>query len=185
MNARTLALPLALALAVAGCASTGRNDMLSTNAPRALPEAGPVSVRWNDPATFAELRHSHNRYEAARGDWLTQLAQYLRKRAETRLAAGERLDLTIVDLDRAGEYEPWHGFNVNDTRIVRDIYPPRMTVQFTHLGADGRVLAQGERKLTDPGFLTGATPIDSSDPLRFEKRMIDSWLRRELQTASR
>ena len=30
-------------------------------------------------------------------------------------------------------------------------------------------------------FLTGVTPIDSSDPLRFEKRMIDSWLRRELR----
>lgn len=183
MHARTLA--LSFALAMAGCASTGGKDMLSADAPRALPDAGPVSIRWNDPSTFAEIRNSHNRYEAARGDWLPQLAQYLRKRAEPRLGTGERLDLTIVDVDRAGEFEPWHSFNFHDTRIVRDIYPPRMTVQFTHVGADGRVLAQGERKLSDPGFLTGATPIDGSDPLRFEKRMIDSWLRRELQTAAR
>ena len=46
-------------------------------------------------------------------------------------------------------------------------------------------VVEGERKLTDPAFLIGATPIDSSDPLRFEKRMIDSWLRRELVTAAR
>jgi hypothetical protein len=185
MHARTLALPLLLALAMAGCASTGDMGMLAADAPRALPEAGPVSVRWNDPAGFAELRNSTNRHEAARGDWLPELAQYLRKRAEARLAAGERLELTIVDVDRAGEYEPWHGFDFHDTRIVRDIYPPRMTVQFAHVGADGQVLAQGERKLTDPGFLTGAMPIDGNDPLRFEKRMIDSWLRRELRTAAR
>ncbi|HQY82936.1 MAG: DUF3016 domain-containing protein [Thermomonas sp.] len=185
MRSKSLVLPLALALAMAGCASTPRSDMLAADAPRALPEAGPVSVRWNDPATFAELRNSHNHYEAARGRWLTDLAEYLRKRAEPRLGSGERLELTIVDVDRAGDYEPWLGPNYQDTRIVRDIYPPRMTVQFRHLGADGRVIAEGERKLTDPAFLIGATPIDSSDPLRFEKRMIDSWLRRELVTAAR
>lgn len=185
MHFKSLVLPLALALAMAGCASTPRSDLLAADAPRALPEAGPVSVRWNDPATFAELRNSHNRYEAARGGWLTDLAGYLRKRAEPRLGSGERLELTIVDIDRAGDYEPWLGFGYRDTRIVRDIYPPRMTVQFKHVDANGQVLAEGERKLSDPGFLTGITPIDSSDPLRFEKRMIDSWLRRELHTASR
>ncbi|MBK6333093.1 MAG: DUF3016 domain-containing protein [Thermomonas sp.] len=108
-----------------------------------------MSVRWNDPATFAELRNSHNHYEAARGRWLTDLAEYLRKRAEPRLGSGERLELTIVDVHRAGDYEPWLLPNYQDTRIVRDIYPPRMTVQFRHPGADGRVIAEGERKLTD------------------------------------
>ena len=57
--------------------------------------------------------------------------------------------------------------------------------RFVYHGADGRVLAQGERKLTDLAFLIGSAPLDSSDPLRFEKRMIDAWLRRELATASR
>jgi len=184
MNALRLA-PLLLAISLAACASTRGPDMLSVDAPRALPASGPVSVAWADPAGFAELRHSPNRYEAARGNWLTELAEYLRKRAQPRLGPGERLDLTIVDVDRAGGYEPWIGVNYHDTRIVRDIYPPRMTVQFRHIGADGQVLAEGERKLSDPGFLTGITPIDTTDPLRFEKRMIDAWLRRQLVTAAR
>ncbi len=185
MNLRSLALPLALALAMAGCASTGGKDMLAADAPRALPESGPVSVRWNDPATFAELRYSHNRYDAARGSWLTDLAQHMRKRAEAQLPAGERLELTIVDVDRAGDYEPWHGIQYDDTRIVRDIYPPRMTVQYKRYDASGAVVAEGERKLSDPGFLLGSTPINNSDPLRFEKRLIDSWLRREDGLAAR
>ena len=159
MRSKSLVLPLALALAMAGCASTPRSDMLAADAPRALPEAGPVSVRWNDPATFAELRNSHNRYEAV----TTELQEGVMK---TRM-------------------QPIGNVWAKFPRIVRDIYPPRMTVQFRHLGADGRVIAEGERKLTDPAFLIGATPIDSSDPLRFEKRMIDSWLRRELVTAAR
>ena len=176
---------LVVALALAGCASTGGNGLLAADAPRGLPQSGPVAVNWADPATFAELRYSHNRDDAARGDWLPQLAEYLRQRAEPRLASGERLELTIVDIDRAGDYEPWLGYGYQDTRIIRDIYPPRMTVRFKRTDADGHVIAEGERKLSDPGFLTGATPINSNDPLRFEKRMIDSWLRRELDTASR
>ena len=186
MHVKFLALPLALALAMAGCASTGGNDMLAADAPRALPDAGPVSVRWNDPATFTELRFSRNRWDAERGSWLTDLAEYLRKRADAHLPAGEQLQLIIVDVDRAGDYEPWLGIRHQDTRIVRDIYPPRMTVRFRHLDASGAVVSEGERKLSDPGFLLGASPINNSDPLRYEKRMIDSWLRRELDaTATR
>lgn len=184
MNALRLA-PLLLAISLAACATTSAPGMLAADTPRALPASGPVSVAWADPAGFAELRNSPNRYEAARGGWLMELAVYLRKRAEPRLAPGERLDLNIIDVNRAGEYEPWIGVNYHDTRIVRDIYPPRMTVQFRHTGADGQVLSEGERKLSDPGFLTGITPIDTTDGLRFEKRMIDSWLRRELVTAAR
>lgn len=185
MHVKSLALPLALALAVAGCASAGGKDMLAADAPRALPESGPVSVRWNDPSGFAELRNSHNRYESTRGGWLPQLAEYLRKRAAPRLGSGERLELTIIDVDRAGDYEPWLGIQHHDTRIVRDIYPPRMTLDFRHVDASGRVISEGERKLSDHAFLIGTTPINSSDPLRYEKRMIDSWLRRELATAAR
>ena len=174
----------ALALALAGCASTGDSNMLSADAPRALPDAGPVSVAWGDPATFTELRHSRNRWDSERGSWLTDLAKYMRKRAETQLSAGEHLQLTIVDVDRAGDYEPWRGVNQQDIRIIRDIYPPRMTVQYKRFDAGGQLVAEGERKITDPGFLINAAPFNDTDPLRYEKRMIDSWLRREFRDPS-
>lgn len=178
-------LTLSWLLALAGCASTGATGMLAADAPRALPDAGPVSVHWNDPATFTELRLSSNRWAASEGHWLQDLAQYMRKRAQANLAPGERLDLNIVDIDRAGQFEPWRGPDLQNARIIRDQYPPRMTVQFRRLDASGAVIAEGERKLSDPGFLLNASPINNTDPLRYEKRMIDSWLRRELDTASR
>jgi hypothetical protein len=171
----------ALALALAGCASSGGGTMLSADAPRALPDNGPVSVAWADPATFTELRRSRNRWDSERGSWLTDLAKYMRKRAEAQLPAGERLQLTIVDIDRAGDYEPWRGPGQQDIRIIRDIYPPRMTVQYKRIDASGAVVAEGERKITDPAFLINAAPFNDTDPLRYEKRMIDSWLHREFR----
>ena len=90
------------------------------------------------------------------------------------------MDVTITDIDRAGRYEPVVRAAMQDIRIVKDIYPPRMTLRFVVKGADGQVLAEGERKLVDHGFLTG-TNVNSNDSLRYEKRLIDDWLRREFK----
>lgn len=152
------------------------------NLPRALPAQGPVSVSWTDPAQFTDIRNSTNRWEAERGNWVHDLAAYMRKEAAKDLRPGQTLEVHFTDMDRAGEYEPWHGPSADHIRIMKDIYPPRLTFDFTLRDADGRVVDQGQRKLTDMSYLMGARPMDS-DPLRFEKRMIDQWASRELDTA--
>ena len=177
MNAKPLALSFALALTMAGCASSGNGNMLAADAPRALPSEGPVSVAWNDPASFTELRTSSSQ-RAAEGSWLTDLAKYMRKQAAANLPPGNRLQLTIVDIDRAGQFEPWRGPQMQDVRIIRDIYPPRMTVRFRETDPDGAMVSEGERKISDLGF-TLSPPFNEIDPLRYEKRMVDDWLQRE------
>ena len=183
MNTKLLA--LGLTLAMAGSAVAG-NTLLSKDSPRALPDNGPVSVAWADPATFTELKASGNRFESAQGDWLIQLAKYMRKQADKQAAPGNKLELTIGDIQRAGRYEPWHGLDRQNIRMIRDIYPPRMTVKYRETDASGAVVAEGERKLTDMAFMVNSGMINDSDPLRYEKRMIDSWLRRDFnRTAAR
>ena len=92
---------------------------------------------------------------------------------------GDTLQLTILDVQRAGQYEPWRDIRMQDTRVVRDIYPPRMTLRFRQLDASGKVVAEGERKLVDPAFLINVPSGSDSDPLPFEKGMVDSWVRPE------
>jgi len=172
---------LALALAFATTATAAVRYVTDPQAPRALPESDSVNVRWDDPSKFSELRYSGNRWEAAQGNWVEELATYMRDRAQQRLPAGQRLDVTIVDIRRAGSFEPWHGPNLQYTRIIRDVYPPRMTLNVRLTDASGNVIAQGERKLMDSGFLMSDSSSLNSDPLRFEKRMIDRWLTQELR----
>lgn len=140
-----------------------------------------VSVDWTDPAQFTELKHYRSVRDFRPADWLDPLAQYLRTRAERVLPAGERLEVTFTDVQRAGSYEPWHGPRLDDVRIVRDIYPPRIDLRFRLLDGSGAVLREGERTLRDSAFLMrdGAHETDS---LRFEKRLLDQWLRKEFPT---
>ena len=161
---------LAGALVVSGANAAARN-VTGTDAPRALQANGPVSVKWEDPATFTEIRQSTNRFEAERGDWVQQLAKYVQTTASKALQPGQTLDITFVDIKRAGDFEPWHGPRASDIRIMRDIYPPRITLQYALKDAGGQVLDQGEAALRDSGFLHGSTGMQSSsDPLRYEKK---------------
>lgn len=173
---------LALALLIAGPVAAKTRNVTDPDAPRSLPAEGPVSVSWSDPAQFTEIRYSHNRWESQRGNWVVRLAEYLRKSTEKALPAGQRVEFNITNIKLAGDYEPWRGPNTHDVRIVRDIYPPRMTFTFTRYGADGQIIEQGERKLADMGFLTAGGSSLNSDPLRYEKRMVDDWIRRELKS---
>ncbi len=174
----------ALILSIGGASAGKFADRIvrvtDPKAPRSLPEEGPVSVRWNDPATFSELRGSHNRSEAERGDWVADIARYLRERAERALPDDERLDITITDIRRAGNYEPWRGLEFRDMRIMRELYWPRIAIEIKRTRADGTVIAEGAQVLSDPAYLGSASAYGEGDPLRYEKNMIDRWVRREL-----
>ena len=181
MKIPSLIAGLALACLLAGPLAAKSRNVTDADAPRSLPAEGPVSVSWGDPAQFTEIRYSHNRWESQRGDWVARLAEHLRKSTEKALPAGQRMEFNITDIRRAGDYEPWRGPDARNVRVVRDVYPPRMTFTFTHYGADGQVIDQGERKLADMGFLVSGSSHLDSDPLRYEKRMVDDWVRRELK----
>jgi len=177
---RSLAIALLAGALVAGGANAAPRTVTDAQAPRALQADGPVSVKWDDPAKFTEIRQSTNRFEAERGDWVQQLARYLQTTAAKPLQPGQTLDVTLVDIKRAGDYEPWHGPRGSDIRIMRDIYPPRISLQYTLKDASGRIISEGDARLSDTGYLHNVGLKSDSDPLRYEKRLIDDWVKRQL-----
>lgn len=144
-------------------------------------EAGPVTVLFEHPEKYTDLKDSFsdNDNERGRDRYLPFIREHLERAAARRLPAGQRLSVTFSDIDLAGDFEPWRGFNFDDVRIVKDIYIPRLTFAFKVTDASGQVVKSGERKLIDMSFQMGITAGFRDDPLRYEKAMIDDWLGRE------
>lgn len=136
-----------------------------------------VGVSWTDPAKFTELRYGPQLNQAKPEAWLTEFQKTLVKRAGAAIKPGEHLDVVITDVKLAGQVEPRGGAR-NDVRVVKSIYPPSIDLSFTLTGADGQVLASGERKLKDLGFLDRGNTKDT-DAYRYEKRMLQDWVRAE------
>lgn len=170
---------LLLSTTLAACASLGQPMMVTDpDLPRIVGEGTPVTVHWGDPAEFSEIRESLNRYEAVQGDWVVELGDYVSERVARALPPGQRADVQILDIQRAGQYEWWWA-RAEDVRVMRDIYPPRMRVQFVRYDANGQVIAEGTQLFGDLAYLDGPQPLSTADSLRYEKRMIDRWVQRE------
>ena len=71
-----------------------------------------------------------------------------------------------------------------DIRIVKDVYPPRMDLEFKLTAADGRVIKEGKRQLRDLAFM-GKITNNPRDNLRFEKNLLDDWLKNDFPKDSR
>jgi hypothetical protein len=154
------------------------------DAAEAAKPAGPITVTFVAPEKFTDARDRYSDKESNRDFILGRLREYLEKRAPERIAPGQKLAVTITDVDLAGDFEPWRGFRFEDIRVLKDVYPPRMTLSFVLTDADGKVVKQGERKLMDTGYLL-SHPGFSDDDLRYDKGMLDNWLRTEFTRAKK
>jgi len=144
-----------------------------------------VEVNFFEPQRFTDVGDRYNDTERNREYILGELRKYLQERAQSYVPEGQTLAVTITDVDLAGEFEPWRGASATDVRIVKEIYPPRMKLSFRLTNANGDVLKQGERELTNLNFLMTAPPTFMNDPYRHDKALIDNWLRSEFRSESK
>jgi hypothetical protein len=81
----------------------------------------------------------------------------------------------VTDVDLAGRFEWWRPY-AYDVRILRDITWPRIKLRYA-LADGGRTVLSAEEQISDLNYLMNAGVRSSSDPLKYEKAMLDDWFR--------
>ena len=139
---------------------------------------GRVSVSFFEPEKFRDVGRTYNASDRDREADLSEIREYLVRQASHYLPEGYRLEVTFNDIDMAGEFEPQRGPRWTDVRVIKDIYAPRMALSFRLTDADGNIVKEGKRNLTDLAFLSKLV-VDRNDAYRHEKALLDDWLRSE------
>lgn len=142
-----------------------------------------VTISFIGQDNFTDAKDGATASDGGRDLVLRDLKAHIEAQAVRYLAEGQRLEINVTDVDLAGGFEPWRGLDYDHIRIMREIYPPRMDLSFRLIGIDGKVLSEGKRHLQDPGYLMN-TVMSPSDPLRYDKEMIRSWMRREFKRST-
>ena len=171
----TRLLALVVVLATLGCS-------LASDRATAARESR-VSVTFVDPERFADVKDSVLVSDRGRADLLAELEAFLRAAGERQVPAGLMLAIRVTDVDLAGEFEAWRGPQFDRVRIMREIYPPRIDLEFQLTDSQGAVVREGRRQLRDPLYLTRAA-LGDSDRLRYDKELLGDWLRQELGSRS-
>jgi hypothetical protein len=164
---------IALAAATMGYATAAEPK----TAPGATLQSERAVVSYGDVANLSEIKFNPTRPT----DWMNQLSGYIAAQADRTLPAGERLIVTINDVDLAGSYEMRRrGTTLEDVRIVRNSTPPRIDLNFRLESAQGAVIESGHRLLRNPNFLYVTSLRHRDDALMYEKNLVDDWMRKDL-----
>ncbi|MGX7653391.1 DUF3016 domain-containing protein [Shewanella putrefaciens] len=160
---------------VLSCSAVWAADETSTHP---VTEDGVVKIVWQNPKDFRDIKSSgevQSRYETRLFETLTK---NINKEAAKILKPNQKLEMMVTDVDLAGDMRPTFGATANDLRVVKDIYPPRITFSYQVLEND-KVIVAGDEKLSDMGFLTGIQPLNDK-PFMYETQMLNDWLKKTI-----
>jgi hypothetical protein len=141
-----------------------------------------AEVIYDHPEKFTDVKDSSMPTEEGSAAILSSLREYLLRQARGLIPDGYKLTMVFSDIDLAGDFEPWRGAQYDNIRIVKSIYPPHFKFSFKLTDPSGRVIREGQEDLDDMAFDMRITP-ERSDPLRYEKSMLNDWMHRQLRGA--
>jgi hypothetical protein len=137
------------------------------------PAGAAVTVAFVDPVNFRDA--AFQRDYQAEDAVLKGIEKHLRHLGERYLAADQKLDVEILDIDLAGRMAPWRP-QLNGVRLMDGVTWPRIKLRYV-LERDGARIDSAEESIADLNYLTHSPGYFSSDRLRYEKQMLDDWFR--------
>lgn len=154
------------------CIALAVMALVSTAAARA-----DVQVNFVNPEKFSDTKDNNGFRQP---EVLKDIEAHLVAQAQKRLP-GRDVRIEVSDVDLAGEVEPfaWRG---QWLRVMRTVTLPSIELSY-EIREGGKVVQQGKTRLRDMNYQDGFNNYYGSDPLRYEKRMIDRWMQAEFSPA--
>ena len=138
-----------------------------------------VEITWQDPKSYTDVRPSNESRKSFRNRVFKSLDEYFNKLAEA-LPEGQTLEVTVTDLDLAGEVWPTMRAGAFDIRIIDTVYIPRMEFSY-QLKEGDKVVKSADVKIKEMAFMNRISRARSSDQFRYEKDMIKHWFDDEFE----
>lgn len=134
-----------------------------------------VDVQFVKPEEFVDIgsRISVRTSE----DSLKFISEALTERANAILLPGQDMTIVVKDVDLAGDVRPV-GQMMDNIRIIKPLYRPSMQFSYA-ITQDGKTVREGTADIQDMGFMDHYNRYFRSDPLYYEKPMMDAWFDKE------
>jgi hypothetical protein len=132
-----------------------------------------VTVTYTKPDDYTDVPRSGYDRERTLKDFSAYFATLNKK-----LPAGQDLKIEVLDIDLAGRLYPRRGGE--DIRVMTGGADwPRMHLRYT-LEENGQVLRSGDDNLSNMNYQQSRSSYFDSDPMRYEKQMLDDWFNKAI-----
>lgn len=142
--------------------------------------AGEAKVQWQNPENYSDIRSGNQTNKSRMRSIDNALGAEFADMAAM-LPPGYRLDVTVTDLDLAGEIDPVPTRTMSETRVLKDIYFPRMTFDYRLLDAQGAVqMEEKDVKLKDMQYMSESKSVKTNQSYYSERKMIRDWFNKDI-----
>lgn len=142
--------------------------------PDQVTKSGNVTIEWDNPQDYTDVKSVSGKQGAYEVKVFKALTDNLAKVAKQTLRPDLKLELIVTNLDLAGDVQSTFGATPNDIRMVKPVFPPKISFSYSVLEGD-KVIMVGDEKLTDLNFMNGLKKPNEK-PLSYENAMLKSWL---------
>lgn len=134
-----------------------------------------IKVEWFQPEKYTDIRPSNESKAMYRKHVIESFDKFWAKLSE-KLPQGYQLALTIKDVDLAGDVNPLYRVDNRDIRVIKDMYFPKITLDYQLQDATGAVVASEQNvKIKDMNFMSSVGLRFSSQEFGHEKNMLEKW----------
>lgn len=138
----------------------------------AAPALAGVDVSFIDPEHFTDIKQREfTTTDADRQRILDDLRSHI-EGLGARLQPLQTVTVEVLDIDLAGKVDPVP--LKQDLRTAPEFAAPRIKLRYV-FEEGGQVIASAEEWVSDDNYLNHPTLRTNSDPLRYEKYMLDNW----------
>ena len=148
----------------------------------AFAHAGDVKITWQDPDKYTDVRSATERTDKFQEHVQHDLGEVFNDLA-TKLPDGYHWDVTVTDIDLAGDISPWRRHGFNEVRVLKDLYPPKISFSYTLKDQNNQVVAEASENLLDASYLQRSVRGGNQD-FFYESRLLREWFGKKLRDKS-
>ncbi|MFZ6778979.1 DUF3016 domain-containing protein [Undibacterium sp. Ji83W] len=141
-------------------------------------QAGEVKVTWQEPEKYTDIRPGNESKSGFQARMIKELDQVFADMAK-KLPDACQWDVTVTDVDLAGDVRPFFRNTVDDIRVIKDLYWPRMTFSFDLKDEKGKSIASGTENIKDMNFLMRSGLATGNSSFRYEEQMLRDWFAKQ------
>ena len=142
--------------------------------------AGEAKVTWQNPDKYTDIDSGNQGKKSMLRSIDKSFSKEFSELA-SKLPAGYQLLVTVTDLDLAGEVDPIPSRMMDQIRVLKDIYFPKISFDYQVLSTGGVSVLEGKAlTLKDMQYLSSTRSAQSSDSYYYERKMIREWFRKDV-----
>lgn len=139
-----------------------------------------ITVSWQAPEKFTDIRPASESKKRYQQKVISAFDKMWAKFAED-LPPGYQLSVVMTDVDLAGDVNPMYRANHTDIRVIKDIYMPRVKLDYVLTGPQQQEIARAsEVKIYDMAFMNSSAIGTLDREFQYEHKMLKKWFTKEI-----